>query len=135
MLGSRLAIPEGAAGVVIKDGKALDVLPAGDHILEASLLPLTMQKLKIKPGAQSAGPLPAAVFLVQTQSPFTVPWRCQALSQNSAFGLTYTTLAGRAAVQAADPARFCAAVLGAGSQELSSGAVIFNRLQRPPCRR
>ena len=51
VFGSRLSIPEGTAGVVVKDGKTLDILPPGDHLLEASLLPLTLQKLKIKPGA------------------------------------------------------------------------------------
>ena len=49
-LGSRLVIPEGAAGVVAKDGIALDTLPPGDYSLEASLFPLTLQKLKLKPG-------------------------------------------------------------------------------------
>lgn len=121
-LGSRLVIPASAAGVVVKDGKTLDVLPPGDHLLEAAGLPLTMQKLKIKPGAVPAGPLPAVVFLVQTSPPFAVPWRCQAiLSKNSAFGVTYTTLTGRATVQVSDPARFCGAVLSAGGAELSSG--------------
>ena len=121
-LGSRLLVPESAAGVVVKDGRALDILPPGDHLLEASLLPLTLQKLKIKPGIQPAGPLPAALFLVQTQAQFTVPWRCAAiLSKNSAFGMTFTTLEGRASVQVADPGRFCEAVLSAGGKELAAG--------------
>ncbi|MGI4790612.1 MAG: SPFH domain-containing protein [Janthinobacterium lividum] len=123
-LGSHLVIPEGTAGVVVKDSKPLDVLPPGDHLLESSLLPLTLQKLKIKPGALPTGPLPAAVFLVQTQSPFTVPWRCQAiLSKNVKSGLTYTTLEGRTTVQVTDPGRFCGTVLGGAGPELSSGAL------------
>ncbi len=119
-LGSRLVIPEGTAGVVAKDGKTLDVLPPGDYLLEASLFPLTLQKLRIKPGA--AGPLPAALFLVQMQTTWIVPWRTSALlSKNPAAGLTFTTIAGRATVQVADPARFCGAILTAGGTALGSG--------------
>jgi len=33
-----MTVPPGFAGVVIKDGKPLDTLPAGDHILEPPLL-------------------------------------------------------------------------------------------------
>lgn len=122
-LGSRLLIPEGAAGVVAKDGTALDALPPGDYLLEASLFPKTLQKLKIKPGAPLPdGPLPAALFLVQTGTPWTVPWRCSAvLSKNPTHGLTFTTLEGRATVQVSDPARFCGAILAAGGAALGTG--------------
>ena len=122
-LGSRLNIPEGAAGVAAKDGRTLDVLPPGDYFLEAPLFPLTLQALRVKPGAALPdGPLPAALFLVQTGTAWTVPWRCQAiLSKNPAHGLTYTTLTGRAAVQVSDPARFCGAVLAAGGSALGTG--------------
>jgi len=76
-LGSRLVIPEGAAGVVAKDGIALDTLPPGDYSLEASLFPKTLQKLKLKPGMPLPdGPLPAALFLVQTGTPWVVSWHC-----------------------------------------------------------
>ena len=121
--GSRLVIPEGAAGVVAKDGKTLDVLPPGDYFLEAPLFPLTLQSLKVKPGtALPDGPLPAALFLVQTGTAWTVPWHCQAiLSKNPTHGLTYTTLSGRATVQVSDPARFCAAILTAGGAALGTG--------------
>ncbi len=122
-LGSRLVIPEGTAGVVAKDGKTLDVLPPGDYLLEASLLPLTLQKLKIRPGTLLPdAPLPAALFLVQTGTPWVVPWRCTAiLSKNPKHGLTYTTLDGRVTVQVGDPARFCGAILTAGGAALGSG--------------
>jgi len=123
MLGSYLDVPEGAVGVVVKDGRPLDVLPSGSHLLDAALLPLTMPALKIRPGAVPPSPLPAALFLVQTQSPWTVPWRCPALlSKNAQFGMTYTTLAGRAAVQVSNPAMFCGAVLAAGGSNLATGA-------------
>ena len=122
-LGSRLVIPEGTAGVVAKDGKTLDVLPPGDYFLEAPLFPLMLQKLKIKPGmAVPDGPLPAALFLVRTGTPWVVPWRTSAiLSKNPASGLTYTTLSGRATVQVSDPVRFCGAILTAGGAALGSG--------------
>lgn len=125
-LGSRLTIPPGFAGVVVKDGKALDTLPAGDHILEPSLVPGLAQKVKPRFGAgqspDNAAPLPAAVFLVPVDLPVSLPWRTQAvLSKNAAYGLTYTTLEGRCTVQIADPARFCAAVFGAGVSALSEG--------------
>lgn len=121
-LGSRLVVPEGAAGVVAKDGRTLDVLPPGDYFLEAPLFPLTLQALKVKPGMVPESPLPAALFLVQMGTAWTVPWRCQAiLSKNPAHGLTYTTLTGRAAVQVSDPARFCAAILTAGGAALGTG--------------
>ena len=117
-LGSRLVIPEGAAGVVAKDGRTLDVLGPGEYFLEAPLFPLALQALKVKPGTVPDSPLPAALFLVQT----TVPWRCQAMvSKNPAHGLTYTTLSGRATVQVSDPARFCGAILTAGGAALGTG--------------
>ncbi len=124
-LGSRLVVPEGAAGVIAKDGKTLDVLPPGDYFLEGPLLPLTLHALKVRPGAVLPdGPLPAALFLVQTRVAWTVPWRCQAiLSKNLAHGLTYTTLAGLATVQVSDPARFCGAILTAGGAALGTGEV------------
>ena len=122
VLGSRLVIPEGTAGVVAKDGRTLDVLPSGDYLLEASLLPLTLQKLKVKPGMVPEGPLPAALFLVQTGAPWTVPWRSSAvLSKNPKAGLTFTTLEGRTTVQVSDPARFCGAILSAGGAALGTG--------------
>lgn len=128
-LGSRLVIPEGTAGVVAKDGKALDVLPPGDYLLEASQFPLTLQKLKIKPGTPLTGPLAAALFLVQTATPLTVPWRCTAiLSKNPKFGLTFTTLNGQVTVQVADPARFCGAILAAGGPALGSGTVTTTQI-------
>lgn len=125
-LGSRLLIPPGYAGVVVKDGRPLDVLPPGDHLLEPALLPGLTQKLKprLGMGQNPAGdaPLPAAVFLVPVGLPVAIPWRRQAiLSKNPAYGLTYTTLEGRCTVQVADPARFCAAVLAAGGKALSAG--------------
>ena len=121
-LGSRLIIPEGAAGVVAKDGRTLDVLPPGEYFLEAPLFPLTLQALKVRPGTVPESPLPAALFLVGTGTPWTVPWQCQAiLSKNPAYGLTYTTLTGRAAVQVSDPARFCGAILAAGGAALGTG--------------
>ena len=122
-LGSRLVIPEGVAGIVAKDGVALDTLPPGDYLLEASLFPLTLQKLKLKPGMPLPdGPLPAALFLVQTGMPWVVSWRCSAiLSKNPKHGLTYTTLEGRATVQVSDPARFCGTVLAAGGAALGTG--------------
>ena len=123
MLGSTLEVPEGAAGVVVKEGRPLDVLPPGRHFLDAALLPLTMQALKIKPGAAANAPLPAALFLVQTAAPWTTPWRCSALlSKSSAHGMTFTTLAGRAAVQVSRPDAFCGAVLAAGGSSLGTGA-------------
>jgi hypothetical protein len=123
VLGSSLAVPEGAAGVVVKDGRPLDILPSGSHLLEPSLLPLTMQALKIRPGTVPPSPLPAAVFLVQMASPWTVPWRCQALlSKNPASGMTYTVLAGRVTVQVSNPALFCGAILKAGGSNLATGA-------------
>lgn len=121
-LGSRLTIPEGAAGVVAKDGKTLDVLPPGDYFLEAPLFPQALQVLRIKPGMALDRPLPAALFLVRTEAAWTVPWQCQAiLSRNPAHGLTYTTLDGRASVQVSDPARFCGAILAAGGAALGTG--------------
>lgn len=121
-LGSRLVVPEGTAGVVAKDGRTLDVLPPGDYLLDATLFPLMLQKLKIKPGMVPMGPLPAALFLVQTGTPWIVAWRTTALlSKDPAAGLTFTTLAGRATVQVFDPARFCAAILAAGGAALGSG--------------
>lgn len=122
-LGSRLSVPEGAAGVVAKDGRTLDVLLPGDYFLEAPLLPLTLQALKVKPGMTlPLGPLPAALFLVQTGIAWTVPWQCQAIfSKNPTYGLTYTTLSGRASVQVSDPARFCGAILAAGGAALGTG--------------
>ena len=70
------------------------------------------------------GPLPAALVLVQTRPPWTVPWRCQAiLSKNVTSGLTYTTLEGQASVQVADPARFCGAILSAGGKDLAAGSI------------
>ena len=123
MLGSILEVPEGTAGVIVKEGRPLDVLPPGRHLLDASLLPLTMQALKIKPGAIIQAPLPAAVFLVQMRSPWTTAWRCQALLSKSArYGMTYTALAGRATVQVSNPAAFCGAVLAAGGSNLATGA-------------
>lgn len=124
-LGSRLTIPPGFAGVVVKDGKALDTLAAGDHILEPSLLPGLTQKVKPRFGAAqdpAGAPLPAAVFLAPVGQPVSLPWRAQTiLSKNPAYGLTYTILKGRCTVQIADPARFCAAVFSAGSKALSTG--------------
>ena len=76
----------------------------------------------MKPGTRIDRPLPAALFLVRTGTAWTVPWQCQAiLPKNPAHGLTYTTLAGRAAVQVSDPARFCAAILTAGGAALGTG--------------
>ena len=76
-LGSRLVIPGGVAGVAAKDGMALDTLPPGDYLPEASLFPKTLQKLKLKPGMPLPdGPLPAALFLVQTGTPWVVSWHC-----------------------------------------------------------
>ena len=122
-LGTHLTVPEGAAGVVVKEGRTLDVLPPGEHLLEPSLLPLTMQALKVKASASLAGPVPAALFLVQMGVPWTTTWRCQALlSKNSAYGMTYTTLAGQAAVQVARPDLFCGAILAAGGSNLATGA-------------
>ena len=125
-LGSRLTIPLGYAGVVIKDGKPLDTLPAGDHLLEPGLLPGLTQKVKPRFGmGQNPGGdalLPAAVFLVPVGMPAALPWRKQViLSKNLAYGLTYTTLEGRCTVQVADPARFCTAVFSAGGKALSTG--------------
>ena len=126
VLGSHLLIPVGYAGVVVKDGRPLDTLPPGDHLLEPALLPGLTQKVKPRFGmgqnpADNA-PLPAAVFLVPVGRPVTLPWRRQAiLSKNPAYGLTYTTLEGRCTVQVADPARFCAAVFAAGGKALSAG--------------
>ena len=123
-LGSRLVVPEGAAGIVAKDGRTLDVLPPGDYFLETPLFPLTLQALKVRPGAAPESPLPAALFLVQTGAAWTVPWQCQAiLSKNPKDGLTYTTLAGRATVRVSDPARFCGAILTAGGAALGPGGV------------
>ncbi len=125
-LGSRLLVPPGYAGVVVKDGKPLDTVPPGDHLLEPALLPGLTQKVKPRfgVGQNAAGdaPLPAAVFLVPVGRSLTLPWRKQAiLSKNPAYGLTYTTLEGHCTVQVADPARFCAAVFAAGSKALSTG--------------
>ena len=125
-LGSRLTIPLGYAGVVIKDGKPLDTLPAGDHLLEPALLPGLTQKAKSRFGVgQNPGGgalLPAAVFLVPVGMPVVLPWRKQViLSKNPAYGLTYTTLEGRCTVQVADPARFCTAAFSAGGKALSTG--------------
>ncbi len=136
-LGSRLVVPDGAAGVVAKDGKALDTLPPGEHLLDASRLPLTLHALRIKPGTPLPdSPLPAALFLVQTGAAWTVSWHTSAiLSKNPKDGLTYTALAGRAAVQVADPAKFCGATLAAGGAALGPGgsatpaAVINQHLQ------
>lgn len=72
-LGSRLWVPEGTAGVVAKDGRTLDVLPPGDHLLEASLLPQTLQALKVRPGTVPPSPLPAVLFLVATAA-WMAPW-------------------------------------------------------------
>ncbi len=99
-LGSRLTILPGFAGVVVKDGKALDTLPPGEHTLEPSLLPGLTQKVKPRfgPGQNpdNAAPLLAAMFLVPVSLPVSLPWRTQAiLSRNLAYGLTYTTLEGR----------------------------------------
>jgi len=125
MLGSRLVIPAGHAGVVVKDGKPLDTLAAGDHLLEPGLLPGLMQKVR---GRNWAGPdpsgaaLPAAVFLVPVETPAALAWRKQAvLSRSAAHGLTYTTLEGRCEVRITDPARFCGAVFAAGGRALSAG--------------
>jgi len=98
-LGSRLTIPTGFAGVAVKDGKPLDMLAAGDHLLEPSLLPGLIQKVKprfgIGQGPEGTAPLPAAVFLVPVSWPVSVPWRTQAiLSKNPTYGLTYTALGG-----------------------------------------
>jgi len=125
-LGSRLTVPPGFAGVVVKDGKALDTLPPGEHTLEPSLLPGLTQKVKPRfgPGQNpdNAAPLLAAMFLVPVSLPVSLPWRTQAvLSKNPAYGLTYTTLEGRCTVQIADPAHFCAAVFQAGAKALSAG--------------
>lgn len=133
ILGSRLSVPPGFAGVVVKDGKAWDTLPAGDHLLEPSLLPGLTQKVKSRFGAgqnaDPAAPLPAAVFLVPVGLPVPLPWRTQTiLSKNPAYGLTYTTLEGRSTVQIADPARFCAAVFGAGVSALSAGQASPNQV-------
>ena len=118
MLGSRLVIPTGYAGVVVKDGKPLDTLAAGDHLLEPALLPGLMQKVRDPSGAV----LPAAVFLVPVGTPTVLPWRKQAiLSKSVAYGLTYTALAGRCEVQVTGPTRFCGAVFAAGSKVLSAG--------------
>ena len=127
-LGSRLTIPTGFAGVVVKDGKPLDMLAAGDHLLEPSLLPGLIQRVKprfrIGQGPEGAAPRPAAVFLVPASWPVSVPWRTQAiLSKNPTYELTYTALGGgRCTVQIGDPARFCAAVFHAGSKALSTDA-------------
>lgn len=125
MLGSRLVIPTGYAGVVVKDGKPLDTLAAGDHLLEPSLLPGLMQSVRGRGAAArdpSGAALPAAVFLVPVGTPTVLPWRKQAvLSKSVAYGLTYTALAGRCEVQVTDPARFCGAVFAAGSKALSAG--------------
>jgi len=134
-LGSRLTIPPGFAGVVVKDGKALDTLAAGDHLLEPSLLPGLTQKVKPRFGAGQAPDgtalLPAAVFLAPVGRPVSLPWRTQTiLSKNPAYGLTYTTLEGRGTVQIADPARFCAAVFGAGSKALSAGQASPDQVAR-----
>jgi len=43
------------------------------------------------------------------------------LSKNPTYGLTYTTLEGRATVHIANPALFCAAVFHTGSRALSTG--------------
>ena len=123
MLGWIVEVPEGAAGVVVKEGRPLDVLPPGSHLLEPALLPLTMQALKIKPGAAIQAPLPVALFLVQMAAPWTTAWRCQALLSKSAqYGMTYTVLAGRATVQVSNPSAFCGAVLAAGGSSLAAGA-------------
>ena len=127
-LGSRLTIPTGFAGVVVKDGKPLDMLAAGDHLLEPSLLPDPIQKVKphfgIGQGPEGTAPRPAAVFLVPVSWPVSVPWRTQAiLSKTPTYGLTYTASEGRCTVQIGDPARFCAAVFQAGSKALPTGAV------------
>ena len=114
-LGLRLTIPEGCAGVVVRDGRTYDVLPPGEHTLEAAALPLLLQKFKPKAGADPL--LPASVFLVAMTLPVTLPWEGLALlSKSQAYGLTYTRLAGRAGVQVQDPARFCAALLAAAGK-------------------
>ena len=79
VLGSRLTIPTGFAGVVVKDGKLLDTLAAGEHFLESALLPGLIQKVKqrfgIGQGLEGAAPFPSAVFLVTVARPVSLPWR------------------------------------------------------------
>ncbi len=124
LLGSRLDIPPGYAGVLVKDGKAFDILPPGSHVIDQATLPQLMQKMKPRSGASDIMPLPASVFLVQTALPRTLPWGARTiLSQSAAYGLTYTTLEGKCAVQIADPARFCAVVLSTGGKALAQPGV------------
>lgn len=114
-LGSWLTVPEGCAGVVVQGGRTFDVLPPGEHTLDATTLPLLLQKFKPKAGANPA--LPARVFLVAMTLPVTLPWEGRALlSKSAAYGLTYTRLAGRVGVQVQDPARFCGALLAAAGK-------------------
>ncbi len=80
-LGSRPAVPPGYAGVVVKDGRPLDilpldVLPPDDHLLEPALLPGLTQKLKPRfVAAQDPGgaALPAVIFLVPVGVPASLP--------------------------------------------------------------
>lgn len=124
MLGSRLDVPPGYAVVLVKDGKAFDTLPPGSHVIDQATLPLLMQKMKPRAGADEIMPQPASAFLVQTAVPRSLLWQAQViLSKSAAYGLTYTTLEGRCAVQIVDPTRFCSVVLSTGGKALSQPGV------------
>jgi len=128
-VGSQITIPPGYGGVVIKDGKTFDTLPPGDYLLDAATLPLLLGKAKPRTATGAAPPLPVAVILVQTGFPASLPWSGQTiLSKSAAYGLTYTTLTGRCAVQVADPARFCGAILKAGGKALAAGSVSLGQV-------
>ena len=120
LLGSRLDVPPDYAAVFVKEGKVFDTLPPGSHVIDQVVLPLLMQKFKPRSRADEIMPLPVSVFLVPTAAPRSLSWASRVmLSQSPAYGLTYTTLQGRCAVQVADPARFCAVVLSLGSKALA----------------
>lgn len=111
-IGSQLIVRESQAAVFFRDGKALDVLPAGRHTITTSNIPLLVDLLKIPFSGQT--PFKAEVYFVNLREFIDQKWGTpEAIPlRDSELGLVRLRAFGTYAMQVSDPQLFVNKIVG-----------------------
>jgi len=113
--GSAITVAAGTAVVFAHKGAAMDVLTEGVHSVDSSTLPELAKRVNMQTFGARA-PIDAAGYVVSLE-PVTVDWDSGVMiSMNRQYGLTFSTIAGRATFQVSNPAAFVTSMLREASE-------------------
>jgi len=100
--GSLLMVPSGMGAMILCDGQPLDLLPPGQHTLDATVVPQLAQHLqKSRSGAGSV-----TAVLLPTPGTVTMPWSAPFMGQTTRRGNMEYTIRGLVRVKIANPYKF-----------------------------